>query len=347
MNSIVSIIILNWNGWQDTIECIESLNQINYPYYNVIILDNNSKDNSIKKIKEYCRGKLQIKSKFFKYNPKNKPIKILEYYENELLTLNEITEKFQYLPPNRKLILIKNDKNYGFAEGNNIGIRFALKVLNTDYILLLNNDTVVDKNFLNELVKNAEIDFKIGLLGPKIYYYDFNGKNDVINFAGGNLNLWKGTSKHIGKDEFDHNQYDQIKFIDFVDGSCFLVKKRLLEKIGFLNPNYFTYWEENDLCMRGFRAGYSCLYVPNSRIWHKISKSTKKIDGFYEYFMIRNTFWFMKKFANNKQLIIFYFYFFGFKLFYRIFIYSFYFRNFRKLNSFLNGVIDGVTRNIE
>ncbi len=347
MNSIVSIIILNWNGWQDTIECIESLYQINYPNYNIIILDNNSKDNSIQKIKEYCRGKLPIKSKFFKYNPKNKPIKILEYYENELSNLTEITEEFQYILPNRKLILIKNDENYGFAEGNNIGIRFALKFLNTDYILLLNNDTVVDRNFLNELVKNAEIDFKIGLLGPKIYYYDFKGKNDVINFAGGNLNLWKGTSKHIGIDEFDHNQYDQIKFIDFVDGSCFLVKKRLLEKIGFLNPNYFAYWEENDLCMRGFRVGYSCLYVPNSKIWHKISKSTKKIDGFYEYFMTRNTFWFMKKYANDRQLIVFYFYFFGLKLFYRILLYTFYFRNFRKLNSFLNGVIDGVTRNIE
>ena len=83
------------------------------------------------------------------------------------------------LPSNKKMIIIKNEKNYGFAEGNNIAMRYTLKALNPDYVLLLNNDTVVDREFLGELVKVAENNDKIGIVGPKTYYYDYNGKNNL------------------------------------------------------------------------------------------------------------------------------------------------------------------------
>ena len=151
-NPKVSIIILNWNGWKDTLECLESLYQINYPNYDVIVIDNGSEDESIKKIREYCKGKIETKSDFFEYSEDNKPIKIFEFKEEELETKKTINNEFSSLSPNKRLILIKNHKNYGFAEGSNIGIRFALKSFNSDYILLLNNDTVVDKTFLTELV---------------------------------------------------------------------------------------------------------------------------------------------------------------------------------------------------
>ncbi|MCE5214153.1 MAG: glycosyltransferase, partial [Methanobacterium sp.] len=100
----VTIVIVNWNGWEDTIECLKSLYHVNYTNFNIIIVDNHSQDDSVKKIKDYIE--------------------------------------------NKKLILIVNDENYGFAEGNNIGIRYAQKNFNPDYILLLNNDTIVDKEFL-------------------------------------------------------------------------------------------------------------------------------------------------------------------------------------------------------
>ena len=144
MNPKVSIIILNWNGWRDTIECLESLYQITYPNYDVIIVDNGSEDGSIQKIKEYAESKIKVESKFFEYSSENKPIKIIEYTREEAEAGGGKEKEITDLPSNKKMIIIKNEKNYGFAEGNNIAMRYALKALNPDYILLLNNDTVVD-----------------------------------------------------------------------------------------------------------------------------------------------------------------------------------------------------------
>ncbi|GAG66010.1 unnamed protein product, partial [marine sediment metagenome] len=114
----VSIIILNWNGWEDTIECLESLYQITYPNYNVIVVDNSSEDDSIERIKEYREGRIKVESTFFNYDPSNKPIKIIEYTREETETDGGKEREILDLPSNRKMILIKNDKNYGFAEGN-------------------------------------------------------------------------------------------------------------------------------------------------------------------------------------------------------------------------------------
>jgi GT2 family glycosyltransferase len=163
----VAIIILNWNGWEDTLECLESVYQINYPEYDVIVVDNNSEDISIKKIEDYCAGYIKVDSNFFNYQNKN-PIKIFEYSSNELQSskLPEM-DVINSVKPNEKLILIKNHKNYGFAKGNNIGISYALKSLDADYVLLLNNDTVVDKDFLTELVDAAKTNDNVGFVGPK------------------------------------------------------------------------------------------------------------------------------------------------------------------------------------
>ena len=117
MNPKVSIIILNWNGWKDTIECLESLYQISYPNYDVLVVDNGSEDESIEKIKEYAEGKAKVESKFFEYNPENKPIKIIEYTREDAEAGGGKEKEIMDLPSNRKLIIIKNEKNYGFAGG--------------------------------------------------------------------------------------------------------------------------------------------------------------------------------------------------------------------------------------
>ena len=236
MNPNVAIIILNWNGWEDTIECLESLFQITYPNYKVIVIDNNSTDESIKKIIEYADGDLELQSSFFDYDPSNKPFEITEYTkkESELLKSHE---DYVNLSSNN-LILIKNDKNYGFAEGSNIGIRFALNNLNPDYILLLNNDIVVEKDFLNKLIECAENDENIGIIGPKVYYYDFINK---IQVAGAKINLWIGKSYLVGDGEIDKGQYDERKDVDYISGSCFLVKKEVIMKLGLFNAHYYCY----------------------------------------------------------------------------------------------------------
>lgn len=298
---LVSIIILNWNGWEDTIECLESLYQIDYANYEVVLVDNGSEDDSIGKIKEYCRGKLKVKSIFFQYYQNNKPIKVFEYSKKETET--------------KKLTIIKNDKNYGFAEGNNIGINHALNVLNPDYILLLNNDTVVDKEFLNELVQSMEKNPKIGFAGPKTYYYNYNGKKNVINFAGGYLNHLMGSAHHIGINEIDKNQYEKTSIVNFVEGSCILIRKEVLDKIGLFDTKYFAYWEEYDLCMRGLNQNYFSLYVAKAKIWHKVSSSSKGDTKIY--YLTRNRFWFTKKYISKTQYTVFILYFFLFEFWFK------------------------------
>ena len=122
----VSIIILNWNGWKDTIECLESLYQIAYPNYDVIVVDNGSVDDSIERIKEYAEGKLEVISNFFDHSKKDKPIRYIEYSKEEAEGRGGKEAEFTDLS-SAKFILIKCGKNYGFAEGNNLAIRYALK----------------------------------------------------------------------------------------------------------------------------------------------------------------------------------------------------------------------------
>lgn len=328
----VAIVILNWNGWKDTIECLESLYQINYPKYQVVLVDNNSDDGSISEIKKYAAGEMKVKSNFFEYNSQNKPFKILDYKEDELIN--------NFYKDNRSenLILIKNNQNYGFAKGSNVGISYALENCNPDYILLLNNDTVVDKEFLSKLIKFAETDEKIGIIGPKIYYYN---SPDTIQVAGTEMNFWRGTSYLIGDGEVDEGQYDEISESDFVSGSCFLIKREVIDNIGLLDQSFTCYWEESDYCMAAKKLDFKCIYFPNSKVWHKVSKSTNKNSGLLTYYMTRNMFWFMKKHATNLQYAIFLIFFFGIKVWYvnLNFLYS---NKFVEIKKYWKGIKEGI-----
>jgi GT2 family glycosyltransferase len=333
-NPHVSIIILNWNGWEDTIECLESLYEINYKNYNVIVVDNGSQDDSVQKIKDYCDGKLKIESPFFEYNPQNKPISVIEFTEDE----EEIPSKGN--SADKKIFLLKNKKNYGFADGNNIGINFALNNLNTDYISLLNNDTVVDNDFIDQLMKVAESDDKIGLLGPKIYSYD---RPDEIQTAGFNIKWSIGEIVSIGHTEKDNGQYDEIKSVDCVSGCAMLIKKELILKMGnFLDHEYFLYYEDMDSCVRTRKLGYDIFYVPHSKIWHKTSSTSKKAGYTAGFYTARNVFIFMKKYAERNQYYSFLLYFFIYKLWYSIAVNTVYYRDLKAFIPFLKGTKEGL-----
>jgi len=271
----VSIIILNWNGWKDTIECLESLYQISYPNYDVIVVDNGSKNESIQKINEYCKGKIKVESKFFEYSPENKPIKIIEYTREEAEAGGGKEKENADLASDRKLIIIKNEKNYGFAEGNNIGMRHALTALKPDYILLLNNDTVVDKEFLGELVKVGESGERIGIVGPKIYYYDDTKR------------LWgAGNRKSINK--INEERFNNIIEVNWVVGCAFFIKASVADKVGLLDPDLFLYGEEDDYCKRVKKAGYKLYFSHSSIIWHKSSLQGNHLKPYQVYYSSRN-----------------------------------------------------------
>ncbi|MGZ4929337.1 MAG: glycosyltransferase family 2 protein, partial [Halobacteriota archaeon] len=127
MHQKVAIIILNWNNWKDTIECLESVYQIEYPCYDIIVVDNASDDDSIRMIEEYCKGGIAPTSKFFKYSHMNKPIIVRKYTKNESEAGTQAEGEGDQLASNRILTIIMNDLNFGFAEGCNVGIRFAMR----------------------------------------------------------------------------------------------------------------------------------------------------------------------------------------------------------------------------
>ncbi len=336
----VSIIILNWNGWKDTVECLESLYQIAYQNYDAIVVDNGSVDSSIERIREYAEGKINVVSPFFKRSQKSKPIQCIEYSkeESEGRGGKEIeTADLQFW---NKLILIKNEENYGFAEGNNIAIRYALRTLDPEYVLLLNNDTVAEKDFLKEMVIVSLQDNNNAIIGPKVLYYNYRGQRNVIHSAGANIQVKQGLAPPIGMNEIDVGQYDEIRHVDYIEGACMLVKRGLINTIGLLDHAFFAYWEETDWCYRASKRGFNIVYVPTAKIWHKVPE--KKISRLATYLHTRNKFIFMKKNAEIKDLYIFCIYYLTFYFWYRLAIIIFYYRNLDVLRSHHKGSWDGL-----
>ncbi len=205
---------------------------------------------------------------------------IVLHYKNWNDT-NECLESLKKIDyDNFEIIVIDNDKeNRGFAGGNNIGIKQALKK-GAEYILLLNNDTVIEPNFLKKLVEVGESDKEIGILGPMIYEYGTN----KIHFAGGRINWLCTKGIHLNP----KSQVLNPKETDYITGACMLVKREVIEKIGLMDEDYFLYFEDVDWCVKARKAGYKCVLVPKAKIQHKVSASTKAESFSYIYYHFRN-----------------------------------------------------------
>jgi len=238
----------------------------------------------------------------------------------------EIEENFPYV------YLVKNRENVGVAEGQNIGVRYALEK-GMDYVFVLNNDTTLDRNILKELIKVAEGDPKAGVVVPKTYSAE---EPDKVQSAGGMIDWNKGKCYHLQVAETSSNGIE----IDYL-GSA-LIKRRVIEEIGLYDSRYFAYWEDTDFCTRVKRAGFRVVCALKATLWHRGTHSVKKITGFYEYYSTRNRFWFMKKYAAPRQLTCFIFWFFLFELWLRSGILLIYRRNPRAFLSLYQGIKDGI-----
>ena len=295
MEPRVIIVILNWNGWRDTIECLASLGRMTYLNYWVVVVDNGSTDDSVAKIRGYCDGKIPVESSMFS-GPTPEPISILEYTREEALGGGGREESVERLPSSRRIVLVQNGRNYGFAEGNNVGITYSLGALNPDYVMLLNNDTVVHTDFLNELVVVGESDQKIGVLGPKVLYYNFSGRADVIWYAGGRIVPWREfLFSHVGDRERDYGQFDSVRETEWCSGAAMLIRRNLVER-SLLSTSYTFGYEDVEYCLNAARFGMRVVYVYKSKAWHKVGVS-RHMDGMggtrniSEYFrFVRNNF---------------------------------------------------------
>ncbi|MFA5374701.1 MAG: glycosyltransferase family 2 protein [Dehalococcoidia bacterium] len=298
----VSIIILNWNRLEDTIECLESLKKIMYPNYDVILIDNGSSGNDAE----------VLKSKF-----------------------------------GNDLFLIANDKNYGFSGGTDIGIKYSLENSQPDYILSLNNDTIVEPKFLNRLVEAAESDKSVGIAGPKVYYYD---NPDRILSLGLRIVMGIGLSYSIGKGKIDSDRISQHYDVDYVD-TCLLIKTEVISKIGLFDESYFCFWEDADYCIRARKAGYKTVCVHEAKIWHKKRVKKTTIDKLSEgmnvsesvqYYNTRNSFIFMRKHATKWQYLLFLCFLFGCYVWLMLIVLNLFYREPKRFASFCSGINDGL-----
>ncbi len=223
MNPLVYIIVLNWNGRDLTLDCLKSLEKIQYDNYKILVVDNGSSDGSRKKITK-------------------------QYPNIEILQL---------------------DKNIGYAAGNNAGFKF-IKIKNPDYVIFLNNDTIVDSNFIEPLVNPLVDNLEIYQTVPKIFYADSPNK---IWYAGGKVNFWIGLVNHKGIRKEDNISFNQLEYTDYATGCCFCVRYKDFEELSGFDTSFPMYAEDVDLSLRIRADGKKILYVPNSIIWHKVSAS--------------------------------------------------------------------------
>ncbi len=165
----------------------------------------------------------------------------------------------------------ENGKNLGFPAGNNVGIRCALTA-GADYVILLNNDTVVDSRFAEELVAAARRNPSAGMINSLIYFHDRPG---IVWFAGGGISTWTGRSRHAGYLQADRGQFAEDAPIGRPCACSLLVTRRFLETVGLMREELFLYGEEIDWMLRARRLGFQCILATRSRVWHKVSSSTK------------------------------------------------------------------------
>jgi GT2 family glycosyltransferase len=175
-------------------------------------------------------------------------------------------------------------KNLGFAEGNNVGLRRALD-LGAERILLLNNDTLVDRGFLEPLADALDRRPRVGIAGSKIYCYP---DAQTLWAAGATIDWERGRQFHIGAGELDHGQYDVERDVDYVSACCLLARRDVFERAGLLDPRYFIYFEETAWSARARACGFGIRYVPASRIWHKVSAAMKTDSPNTAYYVTRN-----------------------------------------------------------
>lgn len=246
----VAIILLNWNGLEDTLECVASLSILKYRDYQIIVVDNHS--------------------------------------DEDLAIL-------RVLHPD--VILIRNQENYGFAKGNNIGINKAAE-LGFEYCWILNNDTTVAPDALNKLVSVLEGDETVAAVTNQICYYN---DPSLTWFNGGIFKNGLPASRSFFQKVTEQNTSSTTEFLA---GTSFLARTAVLEEVGGFDESYFCYVEDVDLSLRIRRLGYHIAYVPEVLVWHKVSRSTGMLSPIKLYYKHRNMLYFLKKFNYSRYPVV-------------------------------------------
>jgi len=307
----ISIIILNYNSWKDTIECFESLQKIDYPEYLTIIVDNCSTDSSVEKIKAWANGELKENFEVKRYGSlKYKPIYFLEYNKEiaEKGGIADMEVEFQSIPQNRRFVLIKNNDNLGYSAGNNVGIRYAIKK-NADAVLIINPDVrIKTPDTLKKMVNAMFSRDDIFVVGPNIVNRDGKRESPLkeVNFLQEcAYPFFSGFRKMIGKNSVEYVEpiisYKPYE-VNKVSGSCVMIRISFLKGIGLLDENVFLFCEEPILSAQVKNKGGKLFFVPEVVVEHKHKKPSKIL--FKEF--TKSRIYFLRKYKkyNKIQLLM-------------------------------------------
>jgi len=242
----VYIVILNWNGWQDTIECLESVFRIEYTNYRIILIDNDSANNSTEHIQNWL------------------------ILHDSGVRCNEMHNETQVIARSNKVLFLKNSENFGFAKGNNIGIRFTLSDT-PDFYLLLNNDTVVEPDFLRHLTQSYINQPDLAAVIPQIRLHP---QTDYIWNCGGKISF--GFRKYFYQGaHFQSVPTNRELQISYATGCALLFKP---QQNGMLSEDFFFGEEDFEYAYRMKNAGLKMVCNTNSILFHKVGKSSKGKD---------------------------------------------------------------------
>jgi GT2 family glycosyltransferase len=271
----VAVILVNYNGWRDSIECLDSLLATDYPDFHVFITDNDSSDDSSAWLTAWCAT--PSGSALWRCIPgvarrsatrASEPLRLRTAYGADGI--------LGPADPECRVTLIRSGANTGFAGGCNIGMRAAGSD-RFDYFWLLNTDTVVDAHCLRALIERAETDPSVGMTGSTILYYDH--PDTVQSLAGAELIDHNVSSRLIGQgtvynaDSIDAEAVERR--LGYIMGASMLVSRRLVSIVGPMSEDYFLYYEEIDWAMRA-RGEFKFAYAPRSVVYHKSGASSAK-----------------------------------------------------------------------
>lgn len=282
--SKVYVLIVNWNGWRDSLECVESVFKSDNDNYRVIVCDNGSQDDSMQNIKAWAENRAELA-----------PVTYAAYQRHE-------AESGGDLDNDAPLVLIDCGANLGFAGGNNVGLRYALARSDCDYVWILNNDTVVRPDAMTHLVRRMQEKPDAGMCGSTLYYYDTPSR---VQLTGGAYYCkWIGLPWHLGRlkrasDPLDRDRVE--RWMNYVSGASLFVSREFLLKVGLMCEEYFLFYEEADWALRG-KNEFSLAYAPESIVYHKVGRSIgtsshpQKKSYACDYYNVRNRLFFTSKF---------------------------------------------------
>ncbi len=250
MNRVI-IILVNWNGWRDTIECLESLLLLDYTDFRIVICDNGSTDDSLYRIRIWAD---------------HNAVSFIEYSRID-------AESGGNRDTDPKLTLIRNEENLGFAGGNNVGLRYGLARTDVGFFWLLNNDTAVDAQALTHLINRMQENPTIGMCGSTIRLY--HDRERIQALGGGHYCQWLGLPLHYGRfswrnKEINHERAESR--MNYIEGASMLVSQRFIDAVGLMCEDYFLYFEEADWAIRA-SGRFTLGYAPQSVVYHKVGSS--------------------------------------------------------------------------